>query len=189
MTQQGKNAIDLVLAESLIELSAKKPIEKITIKEITDKAGVIRPTFYNHFQDKYELIEWIIKNDLLEAMIPLLNAGMDFEAIVLMLNQISANDVFYKKALKMEGPVSFNDIAMRCVHDVFINIIEERAQGKKHKYRWLTPEVIATYYAQSLCFITERWIEQGIGEIEPKEMAEAYMYLITRSMEDILKEL
>lgn len=189
MTQQGKNAIDLVLAESLIELSAKKPIEKITIKEITDKAGVIRPTFYNHFQDKYELIEWIIKNDLLEAMIPLLNAGMVFEAIVLMLNQISANDVFYKKALKMEGPVLFNDIAMRCVHDVFINIIEERAQGKKHKYRWLTPEVIATYYAQSLCFITERWIEQGIGEIEPKEMAEAYMYLITRSMEDILKEL
>ena len=36
MTQQGKNAIDLVLAESLIELSAKKPIDKITIKEITD---------------------------------------------------------------------------------------------------------------------------------------------------------
>ena len=49
MTQQGKNAIDLVLAESLIELSAKKPIDKITIKEITDKAGVIRPTFYNSF--------------------------------------------------------------------------------------------------------------------------------------------
>ena len=36
MTQQGKNAIDLVLAESLIELSAKKPIDKITIKEITE---------------------------------------------------------------------------------------------------------------------------------------------------------
>ena len=35
MTQQGKNAIDLVLAESLIELSAKKPIDKITIKELS----------------------------------------------------------------------------------------------------------------------------------------------------------
>ena len=44
MTQQGKNAIDLVLAESLIELSAKKPSDKITIKEIKAKAGVIRPT-------------------------------------------------------------------------------------------------------------------------------------------------
>ena len=53
MTNQGKNAIDTVLAESLKELSESRPLEKITIKEITDKAGVIRPTFYNHFQDKY----------------------------------------------------------------------------------------------------------------------------------------
>ena len=56
MTNQGRNAIDTLLAESLKELTIKQPIEKITIKEITDKAGVIRPTFYNHFQDKYELL-------------------------------------------------------------------------------------------------------------------------------------
>ena len=180
MTQQGKNAIDLVLAESLIELSAKKPIDKITIKEITDKAGVIRPTFYNHFQDKSEL---------LEPIKPLLNAGMIFEAIVLMLNNISANSVFYKKALKLEGAVTFNQIAMKCVCEMFMNIISEKSTGKKSKYRWLTPEVISTYYAQSLCFITEGWIAQGMDDIEPKEMAEAYMYLITRSMDDILSEL
>ena len=131
MTQQGKNAIDLVLAESLIELSAKKPIDKITIKEITDKAGVIRPTFYNHFQDKYELIEWIIKNELLEPIKPLLNAGMIFEAIVLMLNNISANSVFYKKALKLEGAVTFNQIAMKCVCEMFMNIISEKSTGKR----------------------------------------------------------
>ena len=189
MTQQGKNAIDLVLAESLIELSAKKPIDKITIKEITDKAGVIRPTFYNHFQDKYELIEWIIKSELLEPIKPLLNAGMIFEAIVLMLNNISANSVFYKKALKLEGAVTFNQIAMKCVYEMFMNIISEKSTGKKSKYHWLTPEGICTYYAQSLCFIKEGWIAQGMDDIEPKEMAEAYMYLITRSMDDILSEL
>lgn len=32
-------------------------------------------------------------------------------------------------------------------------------------------------------------IAQGMDDIEPKEMAEAYMYLITRSMDDILSEL
>ena len=52
MTSQGRNAVDILLAESLKELTGNHPIEKITIKEITDKAGVIRPTFYNHFQDK-----------------------------------------------------------------------------------------------------------------------------------------
>ena len=64
MTVQGKSAIDTLLAESFKELAMQRSIEKITIKEITDKAGVIRPTFYNHFQDKYELLEWIITNDL-----------------------------------------------------------------------------------------------------------------------------
>ena len=49
MTQQGKNAIDLVLAESLIELSAKKPIDKITIKEITDKARSYPPHVLQSF--------------------------------------------------------------------------------------------------------------------------------------------
>ena len=48
MTGQGKQAIDLALAESFKKLASRHPIEKITIKDITDKAGVIRPTFYNH---------------------------------------------------------------------------------------------------------------------------------------------
>ena len=189
MTQQGKNAIDMMLAESLIELSTQKPIEKITIKEITDKAGVIRPTFYNHFQDKYELIEWIINHELLEPIRPLIDAGMVFEAIVLMLTNVSANVTFYKKALRMEGPVTFNDIAMKAVYELFLGILNEKSSGKKPKYKWLTPEVVSTYYAQSLCFITEGWISQGVGEIEPREMGEAFMYLISRSMEDVLKEL
>lgn len=60
MAIQGKTDIDQLLAKSLKEIAVRRPVEKITIKEITDKAGVIRPTFYNHFQDKFELIEWII---------------------------------------------------------------------------------------------------------------------------------
>ena len=58
MVNQNKNShtTDRVLADSLKALVVQKPVEKITIKEITDKAGVIRPTFYNHFQDKYELL-------------------------------------------------------------------------------------------------------------------------------------
>ena len=88
MTNQGRNAIDTLLAESLKELTIKQPIEKITIKEITDKAGVIRPTFYNHFQDKYELLEWIITTDLLDPIEPLIHNGMRSEGLVLLFTTI-----------------------------------------------------------------------------------------------------
>lgn len=48
-----------LLAESLKELSAQKSIDKITVKEIAQNCGFTSKTFYNHFQDKYDLIAWI----------------------------------------------------------------------------------------------------------------------------------
>lgn len=47
------------LAASLKKLLKQKPIDKITVKDIVDDCGVNRHTFYYHFQDIYELIEWL----------------------------------------------------------------------------------------------------------------------------------
>ena len=102
MTNQGRNAIDTLLAESLKELTIKQPIEKITIKEITDKAGVIRPTFYNHFQDKYELLEWIIRTELLEPVKPLIQNGMINQALIIIFAGIEKEKDFYTKASCLE---------------------------------------------------------------------------------------
>lgn len=48
-----------LFAESLKELAASKNISKITVKEISANCGFTSKTFYNHFQDKYDLIAWI----------------------------------------------------------------------------------------------------------------------------------
>lgn len=106
MTNQGRNAIDTLLAESLKELTIKQPIEKITIKEITDKAGVIRPTFYNHFQDKYELLEWIIRTELLEPVKPLIQNGMIDQRDYIFAGIEKEKD-FYTKASLLRGTELF----------------------------------------------------------------------------------
>lgn len=188
MNGMGKNPIDLVLAESLKELAVSRPIEKITIKEITDKAGVIRPTFYNHFQDKYELMEWIITTELLEPIEPLLQAGMNKEAMILLLTNIEKNKQFYMKAIKMEGTITFHEVAMKCVKKLLLEIVQTHVSGKTPKYAWLTPDTISTYYAQTMCFVTEGWIEAGMV-VAPQEMGEAYHYIVTRSMHEILDEM
>lgn len=188
MTGQSKKAIDIVLAESIKELAEGRAIEKITIKEITDKAGVIRPTFYNHFQDKYELIEYIISSELLEPIKPLVTAGMMTEAMVLIFTNMSKDKIFYNKLVKMEGPITFREIALKCVKEFLLETIIESGMSNEPKHKWLTPEVVATYYAQSMCFATEGWINMGMS-IEPREMAEAYYYMISRSMEEVVKNL
>lgn len=46
------------LETSLKNLLLKKPVNKITINDITEDCSVNRATFYYHFKDIYDLIEW-----------------------------------------------------------------------------------------------------------------------------------
>lgn len=45
-------------------IAAKKEIKDITIQEITANCGLKRQTFYNYFQDKYDLIKWMYLNEV-----------------------------------------------------------------------------------------------------------------------------
>ncbi len=182
---QGKNDVDILLAKSFKELAVHCPIEKITIKEITDGAGVIRPTFYNHFQDKYELLEKIILTELLEPIGILIENRMVTEAFVLLFSSIEKDRDFYMQAVKLEGQNSFESIAKSCVREILLEIIEKSAKNKIPKFRWLTPERIADYYAQSMCSIVISWIKSGMT-VSPKELAEIYEYVMKTSIDDVL---
>ncbi len=47
-----------ILAESFREIAGIKPINRITVKDITDNCGYSPATFYRHFKDKYDLIAY-----------------------------------------------------------------------------------------------------------------------------------
>ena len=182
-----KHATNALLAKSLKELARSHSIEKITIKEITDGAGVIRPTFYNHFQDKYELLEWIILTDLLEPIRPLIENKMVSEALLLLFMNIEKEREFYKQTVRLEGQNSFESIARECVKEILLEIIEKNSVRKIPKFRWLTPERIAEYYAQSMCSVVIVWIKSGMT-ISAKELVEIYEYMMEHSIAEILFE-
>ena len=47
-------------SEALDRLLERKSLDRITVSDITDECGLNRQTFYYHFHDIYELIEWQI---------------------------------------------------------------------------------------------------------------------------------
>ncbi len=183
-----KNQTDALIAASFKELAQRHPIEKITVKEITDRAGVIRPTFYNHFQDKYELLEWIINTEILEPVQPLIGVGMINEAFVLIFTRIEQDKEFYTRASRLEGQNSFQSIVEACVSKVLLGVMQDfSTKGKMSKYQWLTSERVAGYYAKSLCYVVISWIQTGMS-ISAKELAEIYQYIIKHSMQDIIED-
>ena len=64
MAQTTKRA----LAASLKKLLEKKPLDKITVVDIAEDCGVNRQTFYYHFQDIYDLVEWIFLSEATKAL-------------------------------------------------------------------------------------------------------------------------
>ena len=50
--------------DGFIELSKQMPIDKITVKKVTDYIGITRNTFYYHYQDIYNVLEWIVETQL-----------------------------------------------------------------------------------------------------------------------------
>lgn len=59
MSQMTKKA----LAASLKKMLETKPLSKITVTDIAQDCGVNRHTFYYHFQDIYDLVEWIYSSE------------------------------------------------------------------------------------------------------------------------------
>lgn len=54
-----KKSKQAMIAGSFLELAGEKPINKITIADITGNCGMSQPTFYRYFKDKYDMIAWI----------------------------------------------------------------------------------------------------------------------------------
>lgn len=179
-----KKDVKQLLAESFKKLVAEKQIEHITIKEITDGAGVIRVTFYNHFQDKYELLEWICREEVLEPAKVLIWDGMTHEALTFMFHHILNNRDFYSSAARVEGQNSFESIVKGFFSEIITDFLVSRAKGGKQKYPWLTPERAGEFYAQPLAYMLITWIKGGMQET-PENMVAMYEYATAHSLMDL----
>lgn len=186
MPERAKEATSYLLANGLKKLMLEgKAFDKITIRDITDKAGVIRPTFYNHFSDKYELLGWIFDQEVLAPSYALLKSRMMGEALEMVMRRIDADRVFYRMAAKVEGQNGFPDM-MRAAFFKWIMTATETLNWNSFPYDsvWLTREAFARYYANSLVFVVIEWI--NAREYVPVEdLMKIYGFIARNSVEDL----
>ena len=64
MSQMTKRALEASLKNLLLQ----KPLSKITINNITEDCGISRMTFYYHFKDIYDLVEWVCVEDAAQVL-------------------------------------------------------------------------------------------------------------------------
>lgn len=56
----------MLIRKEFTELLKTKPVQSITVREICERTGINRSTFYNHYTDVYDLLEQIERDMLAE---------------------------------------------------------------------------------------------------------------------------
>ena len=91
MSQMTKRA----LVASLKELMAEKPLDKITVTDLTEHCGVNRMTFYYHFKDIYDLVEWACVEEATRALAGKKTYDTWQQGFLQILQSLQKDKVFY----------------------------------------------------------------------------------------------
>lgn len=158
---ERKKMTKALIGESLKVLMHDHPFEKITIKMITDEAGVIRPTFYNYFCDKYEVVEWIFNENIIEKVRSMFEQKMYTEGLKLLFVCMKNDCTFYKKAFEITGQNAFTDIVKNSLYQLFITEINFSYIESQSTNPLLTPEMVAAFYSISLANLLQLWIRSN----------------------------
>ncbi len=152
------------LAVSMKKLMEKKPFSKISVGDICEDCGMNRKSFYYHFRDKYDLVNWIFYVDFIERMewSSWRNGGDMLEALC---SHFYRERLFYQNALQVEGQNSFREYFCGMLRPVLMlltqNLVEE---GRKKEF-------YIAFLCEGVLGELVYWLREG-SKITPEEFVE-----------------
>ena len=52
-----------LILQAMLDLTKEKRMDKITVQDIIERSGIAKQTFYNHFKDKFDLMNYAYESD------------------------------------------------------------------------------------------------------------------------------
>lgn len=159
-----------LLVEGLYKCMGEKPFEKITIKQICNKTGVIRGTFYNHFIDKYEALEYLIYTMFIDD-IEKYNTQEEFaELLKNILTVIYEEKEFFSKCFMIEGQNGFEYISIKIFNQIFDKFLCSKYTIDK--------EFICSYYSHTMLFVIKDWNNHNYSKTIDEVYKACYILLL-----------
>jgi len=167
------------ITEALFKLMEVKPYEKISIKELTEKAGVGRVTFYRHFESKDDIIIQYFnreipsvmdlfprqpktKEDFYEIIFVVFSHLKEHKKLFLLL-QKSKLESIYMQFLNSAMTESYKKISVRELDDVTAKYSAYYAAGCLFN---VSMEWIRNNCTESVKFLTDLYFNHVFPELE-----------------------
>jgi len=155
------------LAESLKKCMSVKPLNKISIREIVEGCGLNRQTFYYHFQDIYELLEWMIDHEVVSIIKENDNFLCWQDAGIYLLRYIQKNEAISMCILHSIGRDSLKRFFYKDSYSVCIRFLKENLEGIEFDEEDF--QSLAHYYSVTFTALLEDWVTSGMKR-SPEEV-------------------
>ena len=102
-TELQETRTKIALEAAMQELLREKPLEQIRVRELADRCGIRRQSFYYHFNDVYELLDWSISRER-EHLLRRQEEFLTWQQVYLdLLRYIVENRAYYQTVLRVRG--------------------------------------------------------------------------------------
>lgn len=160
-----------IFAKTLLDLLNEKKLEKITINDLIGRTGASRQTFYNHFRDKNDLIQWIYVNYILTAFKNPGETSLNYNFYLIdYYNRILKYKKFMVQAIKLEGQNNLKSFIQDYLVSWERKWFETLYNNKYHSHPPDNFYFITEYHSVGCVNMNLKWIEQNFP-LRPEEIA------------------
>lgn len=134
---------------AFLELIEQNPIEDISIKEITDRAGISYPTFFRRYASKNDLMESIATEEV-RKLFP--------EEMILEGNSRILCDYVHRN--RKLWSVLLNGGAAHAMRKEFMRIARENAQTQQQVNPWFPTELAVPFVTSGIFELLAWWLRE-----------------------------
>lgn len=160
------------LAQAMKTLMQQKPLNQISISDICEGCSMHRKSFYYHFKDKYDLVNWIFYSEFFTAFAQQDQELDPWTCLEETFEYFYQNKRFYKNALSIQGQNSFYEY----FGEVITPVISERInrlfpEDEDHDF-------YVTFFAEAIRNSLVDWMSHG-AKIPPKKLLQLVRRAVT----------
>lgn len=174
------------LEESLKRLLLEKPLNKITIADITSDCGISRMTFYYHFQDIYDLVEWACEEDAARAIAGNKTADTWQTGLLDTFLALRKNKPFIASIYHDMSREQVERFLVPVVSDLVKSVVDEHA-ARRH-VREQDRDFIARFFAHALIGTVLDWIARDMRD-DPQQLVQRVATIADGAIETALDRL
>lgn len=156
------NTTKHALEDSLKRLLMHKPLDKITIQDLTADCGISRMSFYYHFKDIYDLVEWSCIEDGKKALQDKKTYDTWQEGMLQIFEVVAENKPFIMNVYRAVARSKIESYLYELTYRLIADVVEEKCTEAK-----LSEEdkaFIAEFYKYGFVGVMLDWIERGMKD-------------------------